>query len=474
LVQQESNTQNLTVGKGVGGTEVSFAGQDASGGVMHRKLTGVADGSQSNDAVNYGQLSSVKSVADQNTQSLAVAKQLSSANATATAAALGGGAKVGVDGKITAPSYAVGGKQVRSVGDAVVNLDGRVSQNATEITRVDGSVSALTTQLQSGAVGLVQQESNTQNLTVGKGVGGTEVSFAGQDASGGVMHRKLTGVAAGALSQFSSDAINGSQLYAVQRMTASVLGGGASVGVDGWLKGPTYVLGGQTYHNVGDALSGIDTRVSSLEGRPNTVEASASKPSAEVKIPRDSNDAAPVAKAHAASLPAMASPDKATAVGEQALAVGLGSLASAKNSVALGTGSIADRENAVSVGTMGNERQIAHVAPGVMGTDAVNLNQLDALRNDTYSRIGDVYSKVGEVERAAFGGVAAAMAMPNLTPSGPGRTMVAAGVGNYRGFSAVAAGVTYRSQNSRWLIHGAVSATQQGDAGGRVHVGFEF
>ncbi|MGF7130393.1 autotransporter adhesin [Paraburkholderia sp. EB58] len=53
--------------------------------------------------------------------------------------------------------------------------------------------------------------------------------------------------------------------------------------------------------------------------------------------------------------------------------------ASADGSVALGQGSVADRANTVSVGSAGSERQITNVAAGVEGTDAVNVNQLNAV-----------------------------------------------------------------------------------------------
>jgi autotransporter adhesin len=66
------------------------------------------------------------------------------------------------------------------------------------------------------------------------------------------------------------------------------------------------------------------------------------------------------------------------------------------------------------------------------------------------------------------------MAMPNLTPSAPGKTVVGAGTANYKGYSAVAAGVTYRSDNGKWLVNGAASVTQDGDAGVRAQVGYEF
>ena len=61
--------------------------------------------------------------------------------------------------------------------------------------------------------------------------------------------------------------------------------------------------------------------------------------------------------------------------------VALGNLATAEadNSVAIGGDSVADREDTVSVGSAGSERQITKVAAGTEGTDAVNLDQLNAL-----------------------------------------------------------------------------------------------
>ncbi|WP_327205053.1 YadA C-terminal domain-containing protein [Paraburkholderia kururiensis] len=74
----------------------------------------------------------------------------------------------------------------------------------------------------------------------------------------------------------------------------------------------------------------------------------------------------------------------------------------------------------------------------------------------------------------AYAGVAAAMAMPNLTPSGPGKTVVAAGVAAYLGSQAVGVGVTYRSENGRWLVNGGASVTSTGSTGVRAQVGYEF
>ena len=67
------------------------------------------------------------------------------------------------------------------------------------------------------------------------------------------------------------------------------------------------------------------------------------------------------------------------AAGIGSVAIGNGASATAANSVALGAGSVADRSGTVSVGSVGSERIIANVAPGTVGTDAVNLDQLNAV-----------------------------------------------------------------------------------------------
>jgi autotransporter adhesin len=92
----------------------------------------------------------------------------------------------------------------------------------------------------------------------------------------------------------------------------------------------------------------------------------------------------------------------------------------------------------------------------------------------TDQRFNDTNRAINDVAKNAYAGIAAAMAMPNMTPSGPGRTVVAAGAANYKGGNAVAAGATYRSRNGNWLVNGAVSVTNTGDAGVRAQVGYEF
>ncbi len=87
--------------------------------------------------------------------------------------------------------------------------------------------------------------------------------------------RQIQYVAAGRINADSTDAINGSQLYATQEVisnlagtTAKALGGGAGVGPTGAILQPTYSLTNnphlattKTSQNVGDALSTLNTAV---------------------------------------------------------------------------------------------------------------------------------------------------------------------------------------------------------------------
>jgi autotransporter adhesin len=188
------------------------------------------------------------------------------------------------------------------------------------------------------------------------------------------------------------------------------------------------------------------------------------------------------ANASAAADNAVAVGANAAATGVNSTAIGTGSQAGNANSVALGQGSVTDRDNSVSVGSAGNARQITNVAAGTADTDAVNVGQMNSsvaqgvqqANNYTDQRINATNQAISDVAKNAYAGIAAAMAMPNMTPSGPGKTIVAAGGATYKGGSAAAVGATYRSRNNNWLVHAAMSVTSTGDAGVRAHVGYEF
>jgi autotransporter adhesin len=121
----------------------------------------------------------------------------------------------------------------------------------------------------------------------------------------------------------------------------------------------------------------------------------------------------------------------AAATGNNAVAMGGGSQASGDNSVAIGAGSVADQADTVSVASQGNERRITNVAAGTAPTDAVNLGQMQP--------------SIGDVARAAYGGVAAATALTMIPDVDPGKTLAVGVVaGTYKGYQATAVGGSAR------------------------------
>jgi len=237
-------------------------GKVTLGGESGTTLTNVAAGSAATDAVNVSQLQSEDAKVDQ--------------QGSTTAKALGGGAAYdSTTGIISAPSYELTnansidgtssaatdvGTAFSTVDTALGKLNTAVAQNATDVsnldtrvTTVEGSVSNLTNQINSGAVGLVQQDQTSGALTVASSTGGSSVDFTGTEGA-----RELLGVAAGTT---NNSAVNLGQLSPV----VSSLGGGAQVNSDGSITGPTYHVQGGTQTTVGGALDTLDSGLSSLQ-----------------------------------------------------------------------------------------------------------------------------------------------------------------------------------------------------------------
>ena len=148
---------------------------------------------------------------------------------------------------------------------------------------------------------------------------------------------------------------------------------------------------------------------------------------------------------------------------------GANTLASGSNSVALGQGSVADRDNTVSVGNAatGQLRAIANVAPGLLGTDAVNVNQLQQA----------VSGAVQQSNAFAARGVAASLAMPAMPALAAGRKWMGAAVGNYAGASAIGFAFGYQVSENLNLGLGVSTATSGGSGSHiatRVQAGYAW
>ena len=410
-IVQPDPTGPIYVGSSTGGSEVAFANQDGD----NRRLTGVSNGQSLTDAANVGQLQTT-------------ARQIASA--------LGGGATANLSGStvtFTQPTYTLGADKTgtttyRTVDGALGNLDSRIKDNTDNITN-------LTTQINDGTIGLVQQDQTTRAITVAKSTDGTEVDFAGEDASGNPITRKLLSVTAGTLSGTSTDAINGSQLYATNQAVASMLG--TTLNPLGMINAITFTAGGNVYSTVHDAFEGLGNRVLTLE---NHIGGGIGNPGGgggggDQNNPMfASTGATPTSK------------EAAVASGTNSTAAGANAVASADNSVALGAGSVADRADTVSVGSAGNERIVANVKEGVQETDAVNVKQLNQVRAQADSMqqsISSLQNQVGQLDSRINRVGAMNAAMSTMVASAAGLqtdNRMAIGTGLYRGQTALAIG----------------------------------
>ncbi|SDR23426.1 Autotransporter adhesin [Paraburkholderia fungorum] len=436
LVQQDEASRDLSVAKDTDGARVDFSGTSGA-----RELTGVAAGTTDESAVNLSQLKPV-------------------------AAALGGGAQINADGSFTAPTYHVQRGTQSTVGDALGSLD--------------SGLSTLQQNMANGGIGVVTQDPVTRAINVGATMDGSLVNMAGTAGK-----RVVSGVAQGAVSAASSDAVNGSQLYAQAASTAVALGGGSTVAADGTVTAPSYSVDGTMVNNVGSAITNLDTRTSqnsndiaSLQTTVGSINGSVanavqydSAAHDRITLGGTSADASKVTLTNlqAGEVSATSSDavtgaqlwqtnqqitnisqsvqnfqgtgdaymsvnsagNAAQAIGNSSVAIGGGAQASAPNSVAIGEGSVADQTGTVSVGSSGNERRITNVGAGQAPTDAVNMQQFQG--------------GMDKIARNAYSGTASAIAL-TMVPEVDASKNLAIGVATagYKGYQAVAVGFSAR------------------------------
>jgi autotransporter adhesin len=216
-------------------------------------------------------------------------------------------------------------------------------------------------------------------------IGGTTYNFAGATPAGAFSvgalgaERQIQNVAAGRLSNSSTDAVNGSQLFATnQQVTQNTTDIAA---------------------NTAD-ITNLGNTVNNIAGDTSTAYTDANGDG--IRYVRTNDRTLPLADSSAQGIGSTAVGYQATAVADSSLALGRDSQASIVGGVALGSGSIADRAlapatgqiaagptnfieynttdktllGAVSVGTDTSYRQITNVADGTNAQDAVTIRQL--------------------------------------------------------------------------------------------------
>ncbi|HYG05342.1 MAG TPA: YadA-like family protein [Stenotrophomonas sp.] len=247
LVQQDASGGAINVALNTDGTRINFAGMAGD-----RTLAGVGKGRADNDGANVAQL---RGVID----------------------GLGGGATVSADGSISGPTYVVGGSTVRSAGEAIGNLDTRVSNNSAAIQALGmgggvkylsvKSTAAAATATGAEAVAVGPQANATggasvalgsgaqagadNSVAIGAGANATKANSVSVGSAG--KERSISNVAAGTE---DTDAVNVSQLKQAQEGVARYdrgTGGESSDYTSLSLGGP----GGMTTTTVRNVRAGV-------------------------------------------------------------------------------------------------------------------------------------------------------------------------------------------------------------------------
>jgi autotransporter adhesin len=119
--------------------------------------------------------------------------------------------------------------------------------------------------------------------------------------------------------------------------------------------------------------------------------------------------------------------------------------------------------------TLGNAQApngtvVSNVAPGVAGTDAVNVNQLQGAQTANNGRFDAMNSRMDGMERNAYAGVASAMAVQMPGAFVPGKVVMRMGTAAFKGQGAM--GVSFRrtSEDSTWSMTGGVGLSRAGAA----------
>ncbi|MCD9122706.1 ESPR-type extended signal peptide-containing protein [Cupriavidus sp. UGS-1] len=220
------------IGYGVG-SQNSVGEVSVGNAGAERQITNVAAGSAPTDAVNVSQLNQV---------------------AQNTATSLGGGASYdSTTGSYTAPTYSVGGATYNNVGDALGAQDTIVKNQGDSIANHLGG--GTTYNPATGTIGGGFTVNGKTYANVADAIGDTagqvenSIQYDNSDRSqitlGGTNGTKITNVAAGNISENSTDAVNGSQLHQTNTTVNNLVEGKIGIVKQETSNGPISV-GGDT------------------------------------------------------------------------------------------------------------------------------------------------------------------------------------------------------------------------------------
>ncbi|QNS14448.1 YadA-like family protein [Mannheimia bovis] len=433
------------------------------------------------------------------------------------------------------------------------------------------------------------------NVTATNSIGitnGPTMNTTGINAAG----KKVTSVADGDISPTSTDAVNGSQIYALSGGNINKVGDYTVTNPDGTKTTyqnvvldengepvlVTYNVKTQGEHITNSVITAINNM--NTQGikffHTNDGKADSTRPADQRYNSEDSSASGAYATAvgyqsEASGTSSVAMGNNSTAAGENAIAIGVNSQANAKNTISIGNGNIVNGENSgafgdpsvidatnsysvgnnntiaagqsdvfalgneikettsnsvflgsksgsfeqkgstrgnngvhkktansnytykgendanvagvenavgvVSVGNANETRQIQGVAAGVVSetsTDAINGSQLHYtnkaigdVKNDI-NKLGNAINKNNRNLRAGIAGANAAAGLPQVYL--PGKSMVAASAGTFKGEGALAVGYSRASDNGKVILKLQGNANTRGEVGGSVGVGYQW
>lgn len=123
-------------------------------------------------------------------------------------------------------------------------------------------------------------------------------------------------------------------------------------------------------------------------------------------------------------------------------------------------------------------RRIQNVAPGLISkdsTDAINGSQLYAMMNESrgdLDKLKGQVNKMGKRHRAGLAGVNAATTLPQVFM--PGKSMISAGAGHYKGQSAIAVGYSRAADSGKLIFKLQGNVNTQGEFGAGAGIGYQW
>ncbi|MDH7791619.1 autotransporter adhesin [Ochrobactrum sp. AN78] len=324
-------------------------------------------------------------------------------------------------------SVALGNASIASVAGSVALGDGAQASTLNGLALGSGASVNTANSVALGAGSATSSATAVSSMTIR----GTNYQVAGGAPAGVVsvgaagQERQLQNVAAGQITASSTDAVNGSQLFATHQALETLTSGGAGLVQYSNAATPDIPNGGIASNSL--TLVAV--------GGPATL----------------SNIAA--GAVNATSTQAVNGAQAYQSAQSVARAIGGGSSVTS-------TGEITSPSYTV------NDRGYSDVGSAIGAIDS----QLGGIGD----RMASVESSIEDNRKDSNGGTAAAMAVANLVQATtPGKSLLTIGFGHWRDQSAFALGASHRFDNS-WTVRSAASIAQRGGSGFALSAGYEF